>query len=56
MRNRSDQEWRWSILTSVPVSENWALIGTLQRTMVDSNFRNFNFNNTSAWIGASYRF
>ena len=56
VKNRSDQEWRWSFLTSVPVSENWAIIGTVQRTMVDSNFRNFNYNNTSASIGASYRF
>ena len=55
-RNRSDEERRFSFLTSVPVTRDWSVIGTVQRTIVDSNFRNFSYNNTAFTIGASRRF
>ena len=53
---RSDDEWRVSLLTSVPLTETWALIGTLQHTTVDSNFKNFTYQNSSASLGLSWRF
>jgi tetratricopeptide (TPR) repeat protein len=53
---RYDKEWNFSLLTSVPLSESWALIGSLQQTWVNSNFKNFTYNNSSASLGASWRF
>ncbi len=55
-RPRHDQEWNLSLLTTVPLSQDLAIIGTLQRTNVDSTFNNFSYNNTAATIGASLRF
>lgn len=55
-RRRHDQEWNLSLLTTVPLSQDLAIIGTLQRTNVDSTFNNFSYNNTAATIGASWRF
>ncbi|MBM3490964.1 MAG: tetratricopeptide repeat protein [Alphaproteobacteria bacterium] len=53
---RDEQEWRANLVTAIPVSEAWALIANLQRTVVDSNFKNFTYTNTAGSIGASYRF
>lgn len=53
---RDDKEWRVSFLTSVPLTEAWALIATLQHTTVDSNFKNFTYQNSSASLGLSWRF
>ena len=55
-RARRDSEWRGTLLTTIPITADWALIATLQRTVVNSNFKNFTYNNNSASIGASVRF
>lgn len=55
-RKRHDQEWRGALLTSVPISPDWSIIGTLQRTVVESNFKNFTYTNWAASIGAAWRF
>jgi hypothetical protein len=56
VEERYDREWRINLLTSIPVTPDWAIIATLQRTVVDSNFKNFTYTNSLASIGASYRF
>lgn len=53
---RHDQEWRGTFLTSVPITPDWSVIGTLQRTVVESNFKNFTYTNWAATIGAAWRF
>jgi tetratricopeptide (TPR) repeat protein len=53
---RQDREWRATFLTSVPISADWSVIATLQRTVVESNFKNFTYTNTAASIGAAWRF
>ena len=53
---RDEQEWRANLVTAVPITDTWALIANLQRTVVDSNFKNFTYTNTGGSIGASYRF
>ena len=53
---RGDRETRVDLLASIPVSESWTIIATAQRTIVNSNFRNFSYNNTAATVGASWRF
>jgi hypothetical protein len=53
---RQDQEWRATFLTSVPITADWSVIATLQRTVVESNFKNFTYTNTAASIGAAWRF
>lgn len=53
---REDGEWRFNLLTAVPIDDQWSIIGTVQRVTVDSKFRNFTYNNTAASLGASYRF
>lgn len=55
-RKRHDQETRATLLTSVPISPDWSLVGTLQRTVVDSNFKNFTYTNWAASFGAAWRF
>lgn len=55
-RERRDAEKRLTMLTTIPVTRDWALIATLQRTVVDSNFKNFTYTNNSISIGASVRF
>jgi len=54
--DRHDQEWLATFLTSVPVTPDWSVIGTLQRTVVESNFKNFTYTNWAASIGAAWRF
>jgi tetratricopeptide (TPR) repeat protein len=55
-RVRRDSEWRGTLLTTIPLTRDWALIATLQRTVVGSNFKNFTYTNNAASIGASVRF
>lgn len=55
-RKRQDSEWRATLLTAVPLTPDWTLIGTLQRTVVDSNFKNFTYTNTALSFGAAWRF
>ena len=54
--SRREQEYRVNLLTAVPVTSDWTIIGTLARTMQDANLSNFEFNNSAATIGASWRF
>lgn len=55
-RRRVDDEWRLSLITVVPLAPNLSIVGTLQRTIIDSRFKNFTYTNNVAAIGASYRF
>ncbi len=53
---RNDHEIRGTLLTSVPINKSWSVTSTLARTVVDSNFLNYSYNNWAASIGASMRF
>ena len=53
---RREHEYRMNFLTAVPISRDWTIIGTLARTTQDANISNFEFNNSAATIGASWRF
>ncbi len=55
-RKRMDQEWRWSVTSAVPVTDDWTIVGTIQRTTVDSTLPNFEYHAASVTLGASRRF
>lgn len=55
-RKRQDHEWRGSLTGAIPVTQDWTVIGTVQRTTVDSSLANFTYRATSITIGASRRF
>ncbi|MDA1101430.1 MAG: tetratricopeptide repeat protein [Proteobacteria bacterium] len=55
-QKRKDHEIRATLLTSVPINKDWSVTSTLGRTVVDSNFLNYSYNNWAASIGASMRF
>lgn len=53
---RFDKEWRATLLGSLPLNENWTAIANVQRTIVNSNQPNFEYNATSVSVGLSYQF
>ena len=53
---RFDKEWRLTLVHSVALARDLTLIGTAQRTYVDSNLSNFSYNNSLLSVGASWRF
>ena len=55
-RKRKDQEYRATLLTSVPVNDAWSVTSTVARTVVDSNFKNYTYTNWAMSLGASMRF
>jgi hypothetical protein len=55
-RKRADREHRVSLLTSVPITRDVSITGTLQRTVVNSTFLNFTYNNWTASLGAALSF
>jgi hypothetical protein len=42
---RRDREWRAGLVTTVPLSENWAIATNLQLSKVSSTISNFTYNN-----------
>lgn len=53
---RRDGEWRWGLITTIPVSKDWSLIANVQRIIVDSNISNFEYVNEIFSVGAAWRF
>jgi hypothetical protein len=53
---RNDHEIDATFLTSMPINKSWSLTSTVARTVVNSNFLNYSYNNWAASIGASIRF
>jgi hypothetical protein len=53
---REDREWRVAFTQAIPVTQEWTIVATLQRSSIASNIVNFDRNNTSVTVGASYRF
>jgi Tetratricopeptide repeat len=53
---RRDRDWRLSLSTSVPVTDQWGLNVTVARFMRDSTLPNFAYTNTSVAVGATFRF
>jgi hypothetical protein len=53
---REDDEWRFSLLGTVPVTESLSVIAQAQRFLVDSNLPNFKYNNWALTGGLSWRF
>lgn len=55
-RKRQDQEWNWSVTGAVPVTKNWTIVSTFQRSTIDSTLPNFENHSAAITLGASRRF
>jgi hypothetical protein len=55
-RKRQDQEWSWSLTGAVPVTKNWTIVSTFQRSTIDSTLPNFENHSAAITLGASRRF
>ena len=55
-KKRKDTEIRTTLLTSVPVTDEWSMTTSLAHTVVDSNFKNYIYTNWAMAIGVSRRF
>jgi hypothetical protein len=53
---RRDRDWRLSVSTNVPITDQWGLNLTVARFMRTSSIVNFEYNNTSVAVGATFRF
>jgi hypothetical protein len=53
---REDNEWRFSLLGTVPITDSFSVITQAQRFLVDSNLPNFKYNNWALTGGISWRF
>jgi hypothetical protein len=53
---RRDRDWRLSLSTSVPITDQFGLNVTVARFMRDSSLPNFAYTNTSVAVGATFRF
>lgn len=53
---RFDRDWRFALVSTVPVTVDWSVITTLGRTIRQSSIQNYVYNNSYASIGASWRF
>jgi len=53
---RRDRDWRLSLSTNVPITDQWGVNVTVARFMRDSSLPNFAYNNTSVAVGATFRF
>ena len=53
---RRDRDWRLSLSTSVPITDQWGINITAARFMRDSSLPNFEYTNTSVAVGATFRF
>lgn len=55
-RRRQDQEWNWSITGALPISKDWTIVSTFQRSTIDSSLPNFENHSAAITLGASRRF
>ena len=55
-KKRIDTELQFTFFTAVPVTKALTFIGTIQRSVTDSSLPNFEFNNSTVSLGASWRF
>jgi hypothetical protein len=53
---RRDRDWRLSLSTNVPINEQFGVNVTVARFMRNSSLPNFEYNNTSVAVGATFRF
>jgi tetratricopeptide (TPR) repeat protein len=53
---RFDRDWRFAVVFSVPLADDWTVITTLGRTIRKSVIDTYEFNNNYASIGVSWRF
>ena len=53
---RVDHDWRLTFVTTVPLADDWAMVGTLGRTLRASSIPNFSYQDNTASIGVSWRF
>ena len=53
---RRDRDWRLSLSTNVPITDQWGVNLTVARFMRTSSIVNFEYNNTSVAVGATFRF
>ena len=53
---RTDRDWRLSLTQVVPLSEDWAVLATLARTIRTSSLPNFAYQNDAVTIGMNLRF
>lgn len=53
---RLDHEWRLTLTNSIGLTEQWSIILQFQRVINNSNLSNFEFDNDTVLLGASWRF
>jgi tetratricopeptide (TPR) repeat protein len=53
---RFDRDWRFAFVGSVPINDEFTVIGTLGRTVRKSILDNYEFNNNYVSLGLSWRF
>jgi tetratricopeptide (TPR) repeat protein len=53
---RFDRDWRFAFVGSIPLADDWTMIGTLGRTIRKSILDNYEFNNNYVSLGVSWRF
>jgi tetratricopeptide (TPR) repeat protein len=53
---REDNEWRFTLFNTVPLTDSLSFVGQVQRFLVDSNLPNFKYNNWSVSAGLSWQF
>jgi tetratricopeptide (TPR) repeat protein len=53
---RFDRDWRFAFVGTVPVADDWTVVGTIGRTIRQSSIPNFAFNNNYVSLGVAWRF
>jgi hypothetical protein len=53
---RFDRDWRFLGIGTIPLSDDWTLIGTLGRTVRQSSLPNYTYNNNYVSLGVAWRF
>lgn len=53
---RADRDWRIGVTQFVGLNKSWGLLFGLEYAVVDSNLRNYSFNNTTGMMSAVYNF
>lgn len=53
---REDNEWRFTLYNTVPLTDSLSLVGQLQRFIIDSNLPNFEYRNWAVSAGLSWQF
>lgn len=53
---RADRDWRFGVLTSIGLAEDWALVVSGERAIEKSNLPNYQFNNWTGTVGINWTF